>query len=97
MLVRGGDGRSDCSEAHGDTAPARNGGEFGGALHGFADIAKVVGGTSVDGDGRAFGGVERRGSHDGKRIREGPIVVKYFVIQSMLISRPRFGGLVSRS
>src|SRR5690349_14149297 len=82
MLVGSGDCGSDSGKAHGDTAPTGYRGEFRGALHGFADIAQVIGGASVDGDGGAFGGVEWGGGHDRERIGGNWRVVKYFVTQS---------------
>src|SRR5580704_11962401 len=57
-LARGGDGCGDGGDAHGDSAPAWDGGKFGGAFHGFADIAKGVSGASVDGNGLVAGGAE---------------------------------------
>src|SRR5207247_2125441 len=39
--------------------PAGDGGEFAGALHGFADVAEMVGGAGVNGDRRALRGAER--------------------------------------
>src|SRR6185369_6948694 len=66
VLVRSSDCGADSGKAHGDTAPAGYGSEFRGALHGFTDVAKVIGGASVDGDGRAFRGVERGGGHKGR-------------------------------
>jgi hypothetical protein len=44
-------GTGNSGDAHGDPAPSWDGGELGGALHGFADVAKMVGGASVNGDG----------------------------------------------
>src|SRR5437763_1829802 len=92
MLMGGGDSRSDGREAHGYAPPAGDGGEFGGALHGFADVAKVVGGAGVDRDGSGFGGVKGRGSHDEERIGEPMAAVKYFVTQSKL----RESGILSQ-
>ena len=82
MLVRGGDGRSDSSEAHGDTAPARNGGEFGGALHGFADIAEMIGSASVDKDGLALRRAERTRDGHRRKLAQRSEIVKYFALQS---------------
>ena len=46
-------------DAHGHAAPSGHGGKFGGALHGFANVAEMIGSASVDGDGFAFGRAQR--------------------------------------
>ena len=46
--------RDQSGDAHGHAAPARHGGEFRGALHGFANVAKMVGGARVDGNRHAW-------------------------------------------
>src|SRR5260370_25371595 len=43
---------------HRHAAPAGHGGKFGGVLHRLADIAKVIGGASVDRDGLALRGAK---------------------------------------
>src|SRR5262249_27205456 len=64
----GGDG----SNAHGHATPARDGGKFAGTLHGFADVAEMVGGAGVDGNGFAFGRAEGAdGSHGQEGSRKG--------------------------
>src|SRR4029077_2147108 len=43
-------------QAHGYTAPTWHGSKFGGTLHGFADVAKVISGPCVNGNRFALGG-----------------------------------------
>ncbi len=49
-LVGSGVGRDKRGQTHGYATPAGNRSEFAGALHGFADVAEMVGSTDVDGD-----------------------------------------------
>src|SRR6267154_1568388 len=48
-------------DPHGHPAPTGHSGKFGSALHGFADVAEMIGGASVDGDGLAWRRVQRTG------------------------------------
>ena len=64
-LARGDGGCGQGRKTHGDAAPAGDGGEFAGALHGFADVAEMVGGAGVNGDRRALRGAERTGDTHG--------------------------------
>src|SRR5216684_2977686 len=62
VLSRGSDRRGDRRKAHGHPAPAGHGGELRGAFHGLANVAEMVGGTSIDGNGLAVGRAQRTGA-----------------------------------
>lgn len=78
-LARSDSGSGESGDAHGDAAPTGNGGELDGALHGFADVAKMIGGASVDGDGLARNAECARERHR-EKIAGGVGPVKYFVL-----------------
>ena len=81
MLAGRDTGGGQSGNAHGHAAPAGDGGKFGGALHGFADVAKMVGGASVNGDGTRM--TERRGPRSAmsSMVKSREIAVKYFIAQ----------------
>src|SRR4029077_5077410 len=81
-LSRRNEGRDDGRKAHGHTAPAGHGREFPRALHGLADVAQMVGGASVNGDGLAVGGAKRTSTGHGGTLATSRQCVKYFVTQS---------------
>src|SRR6266849_696433 len=62
VLSRRDDRCGDCRKAHGHAAPAGHGGELRGAFHGLANVAEMVGGTSIDGNGLAVGRAQRTGA-----------------------------------
>src|SRR5437588_10214328 len=64
-MARRDEGRNQSSDAHGHTTPARHGGKFRSAGHGFADVAEMVGGASVNRNGLAARRAKRTrgGSH----------------------------------
>src|SRR5690242_16461400 len=82
-LSRSDESRDQRGDAHGHAAPARHSGKFRGPGHGFADIAKMVGGASINGDGLAAGRTKRPwGRRHRVSLRYGITFVKYFVLQS---------------
>src|SRR5438270_13565117 len=67
-LASGNESGGKRADAHSDAAPPRDGGKLCGAFHGFADVAEVIGGARVNGNGlrrrRAKGGGKRHGKDD---------------------------------
>src|SRR5277367_814603 len=81
-LPRRDEGGCERGDAHRDATPSGYGGEFRRALHGFADVFKMVCRASIDGDRFALGGAERTGGWHGKTLTQNRRSVKYFVSQS---------------
>src|SRR5256885_5070651 len=81
-LLLGGEGSGNGGEPHSNSAPTRDGGKLRSASHGFANVAEMVGGARVNGDGVGFGGAQGANGSHGRRIvgRRGD--VKYFAVQS---------------
>src|SRR5215472_9191361 len=74
--------RGHRGDAHGHPAPARHRGKFRGARHGFADVAKMVGGAGIDGDRLAAGRAHGTGS------RHGPtLAALLYVCQVLCIAK----------
>ena len=75
-------GRSECGESDGGAAPARNGGEGAGALHRFANKAKIVGGAVFERHQHRARGTGRFCRCHAVEDTRGREVVKFFALQS---------------
>src|ERR1700730_6579349 len=91
-------------DAHRHATPSRHGGKFRRRFHGFAYVAKMVGRSRVDGDGTGSGSRDGAGLQHcylnlvnsdrlnvARKLADVLRAVKYFMEQSTITRRQRFG------